>query len=208
MFTVKEGFRLGMEDLVDAAALNGINKAEIQKRRLLLGVSAEDALCVSRARALLGKISLVVTSPPYPGVHVLYHRWQIRSRKETPAPFWIANRQDGAGASYYTMGGRSLVGERRYFQNLIAVFKGVEPFLAKNALVAQVVAFSDADRQLPLFKKAMMDAGYAEQDILGRRQHLSRQVPNRRWYARGRSLDAAREFILFFSANSESNRQA
>lgn len=33
---------------------------------------------------------LILTSPPYPGVHVLYHRWQVQGRKETPAPFWIA----------------------------------------------------------------------------------------------------------------------
>lgn len=30
---------------------------------------------------------IVLTSPPYPGVHVLYHRWQVDGRKETPAPF-------------------------------------------------------------------------------------------------------------------------
>ena len=34
-------------------------------------------------------IKLVLTSPPYPGVHVLYHRWQVQGRRETPAPFWI-----------------------------------------------------------------------------------------------------------------------
>jgi hypothetical protein len=49
---------------------------------------------------------LVLTSPPYPGVHVLYHRWQVDGRKEAPAPFWIANKLDGSGASYYTMGDR------------------------------------------------------------------------------------------------------
>jgi hypothetical protein len=42
---------------------------------------------------------LVVTSPPYPGLHVLYHRWQVQGRRETPAPFWIAACQDGQGAS-------------------------------------------------------------------------------------------------------------
>ena len=42
---------------------------------------------------------LVVTSPPYPGVHILYHRWQVDGRKEAPLPFMIANRLDGAGSS-------------------------------------------------------------------------------------------------------------
>jgi hypothetical protein len=49
---------------------------------------------------------LVLTSPPYPGVHVLYHRWQVDGRKEAPLPFMIANKLDGAGSSYYTMGDR------------------------------------------------------------------------------------------------------
>ena len=44
---------------------------------------------------------LVFTSPPYPGVHVLYHRWQVDGRKEAPLPFMIANKLDGAGSSYY-----------------------------------------------------------------------------------------------------------
>jgi hypothetical protein len=39
-------------------------------------------------------------SPPYPGVHVLYHRWQVDGQKEAPLPFMIANRLDGAGSSY------------------------------------------------------------------------------------------------------------
>jgi hypothetical protein len=42
---------------------------------------------------------LILTSPPYPGVHVLYHRWQVDGRKEAPLPFMIANKLDGAGSS-------------------------------------------------------------------------------------------------------------
>ena len=37
-----------------------------------------------------GSPKLIITSPPYPGVHVLYHRWQVNGRRETPAPYWIA----------------------------------------------------------------------------------------------------------------------
>jgi len=48
--------------------------------------------------------TLVLTSPPYPGIHVLYHRFQVDGRKEAPLPFLIANKLDGAGSSYYTMG--------------------------------------------------------------------------------------------------------
>jgi hypothetical protein len=41
------------------------------------------------------KAKLIVTSPPYPGVHVLYHRWHVDGRRETPAPYWIAGCNDG-----------------------------------------------------------------------------------------------------------------
>jgi hypothetical protein len=40
------------------------------------------------------RADLVVTSPPYPGIHVLYHRWQVDGRRETPAPYWIAACND------------------------------------------------------------------------------------------------------------------
>lgn len=49
---------------------------------------------------------LILTSPPYPGVHVLYHRWQVDGGKETGVPYWITNKSDGYGASFYTFGSR------------------------------------------------------------------------------------------------------
>jgi hypothetical protein len=63
---------------------------------------------------------LVLTSPPYPGVHVLYHRWQVDGRKETPLPFMIANKLDGSGGSYYTMGDRKYPELRTYFDSIRA----------------------------------------------------------------------------------------
>jgi len=44
---------------------------------------------------------LVVTSPPYPGVHVVYHRWQITDGKKLSSPvFGLANQRDGAGEAF------------------------------------------------------------------------------------------------------------
>jgi hypothetical protein len=59
---------------------------------------------------------LILTSPPYPGVHVLYHRWQVDGRKEAPLPFMITNKLDGAGSSYYTMGDRKFPEPRDLFR--------------------------------------------------------------------------------------------
>ena len=87
---------------------------------------------------------LVLTSPPYPGLHVLYHRWQVDGRKETPAPFWIAGKLDGAGGSYYTMGDRKYPDLKTYFDNIRATMSSVSAISDDRTLVVQMVSFSDA----------------------------------------------------------------
>ena len=94
----------GVEALVSAAREHNIRKDKITGEYRLLPYSAANPLLARILRR--GGISpkLILTSPPYPGVHVLYHRWQIHGRRETPAPYWIADLRDGHGEAYYTMG--------------------------------------------------------------------------------------------------------
>ncbi len=187
--------RTGMDEFVDLAGKHGICKGGISSRRILLRSGAEDLRPEGQLRLHRGKVGLVLTSPPYPNVHVLYHRWQIESRRETPAPYWIAGQSDGATLSYYIMGSRTPLGQRQYFKRLERAFLAVRPLLRQNALVLQVVAFNDSDQQLPRYLEAMDRAGY--RSCHGRRgPPLVRDVPNRRWYARGNDLDAGREYLL------------
>ena len=92
---------------------------------------------------------LVVTSPPYPGVHVLYHRWQVDGRKEAPVPFAIVNKLDGAGSSYYTMGDRKYPELRTYFDKHSRndVVRGSAQQIGHTVFV-QMIAFSDPAWQL------------------------------------------------------------
>jgi hypothetical protein len=105
---------------------------------------------------------LVLTSPPYPRVHVLYHRWQVDGRKEAPAPFWIANKLDGAGSSYYTMGDRKYPKLETYFENLIQTMSSVAALIDERTIVVQMVAFSDASWQLPRYLDVMHEVGFEE----------------------------------------------
>ena len=66
---------------------------------------------------------LVVTSPPYPGIHVLYHRWQVDGRRETPAPYWIANCMDGQGDAHYNFGSRKQATHDDYFDASLQTLK-------------------------------------------------------------------------------------
>ena len=144
---------------------------------------------------------LVVTSPPYPGVHVLYHRWQVDGRKETPAPFWIANRLDGDGAAYYTMGARTKK-LNSYFANLKASLLSVAALCDDDTMIVQVVAFAQPEWQLPRYLSVADDVGLDEcllpSGTCTPDGRLWRTVPNRRWYADQRgTTNGSQEVVLF-----------
>ena len=104
---------VGLADLEAAANDCGLKPSDLPNRRVLRAVPARDAASHRGLNRLAGRVRLVVTSPPYPGVHVLYHRWQVGGRAETPMPYWLADQRDGLGPKHYTMGGRSAVGQVR-----------------------------------------------------------------------------------------------
>lgn len=165
-------------------------------RRSAIGIENEASLRAMRAPRL------VVTSPPYPGVHVLYHRWQVDGRKEAPLPFMIANKLDGSGLSYYTMGDRKNPGLRTYFENIKGSMSSVAALSDIDTMIVQMVAFSAPDWQLPRYLDAMEEAGLSEM-LLPALQHegdgrLWRTVPGRRWYSAQRgNTHASQEVVLF-----------
>lgn len=189
----------GIEEFVNSCRVQGVKKSKIRQNRLLLcrstaGIETEAKL------GSLPKPTLVVTSPPYPAVHILYHRWQVQGRRETPAPYWIAALKDGHAASHYTFGSRSSLGLENYFHSVEKCFRSVRQVVARNAVVVQLVAFSDAELQLPRYLAAMELAGFAEFDspAISDDRRLWRNVPNRKWYCHnGKEQDSAKEVVLF-----------
>lgn len=127
------------------------------------------------------RVSLVVTSPPYPGVHVLYHRWQVNGRRETPAPYWIAGCNDGQGASFYNFGDRSEAAADTYFGTLLATLHAIRRVMHKGAHMVQLLAFNRPEDQLPRYLQNMRSAGFEE--IRTGDSRIWREVPNRKWHA-------------------------
>lgn len=146
-----------------------------------------NAIGIENDRRISKSPRLILTSPPYPGVHVLYHRWQVDGRKETPLPFMIAGKLDGAGGSYYTMGDRKCPELKTYFDNIRAVMLSLAAVANEHTTVVQMVAFSDREWQLQRYLEAMEDAGLQEVflEALVREGdgRLWRAVPGRRWYS-------------------------
>ena len=145
-----------------------------------------------------GRPSLIITSPPYPGVHVLYHRWQINGRRESAAPYWIANLQDGRGASYYTFADRNRKEIDNYLSVALEAFSSVRRLVERGTPLVQLVAFSDPKTQLGPYLEMLSSAGWEEMrfDV----DRIWRSVPGRRWYTSFVASAASREAVLFHRA--------
>lgn len=184
------------------AAANELPRCRLSSMRRVINRSSEECDEEGRIPESWLPARLVLTSPPYPGVHVVYHRWQILGRKETPAPFWLANQRDGAGESHYLLGPRDEDELLTYYVRLKSVFSSVRTLLDENSIVVQLVAFSDPTWQLKTYLEAMKESGYAELEadcattakVNGR---IWREVPGRKWYANKRGeIPASKEVML------------
>jgi DNA modification methylase len=170
------------------AARNEMPRCRLTQMRRIINCSSEKSHEDGRIPDEWLPAKLIVTSPPYPGVHVVYHRWQINGRRETPAPFWLADGRDGAGAAHYCLGRRDEPELKTYFKRLRKTFASVRELLDTDSLVVQLVAFSRPEWQLEAYLDAMELAGYQEllpscnSEFLfeGR---IWRHVPGRKWYA-------------------------
>ncbi|MBL0129468.1 MAG: hypothetical protein IPP83_18920 [Flavobacteriales bacterium] len=133
----------------------------------------------------LSKAKLIVTSPPYAGTHIVYHQWQINSRRRTRVPFWLINSLDGMGTPYYTFGDYRTHTRSKYFEEALQAYSTMKSMLDPAGTLVQLVGFSNPRVHLPRYLEMLRVAGYEEvtdRDSLGRAQRVWRNVPNRRWY--------------------------
>ena len=188
----------GLREFEESAQGAGIPKNKITSNRTLVSGSITEPDTLRALASVSGTPKVVLTSPPYPGVHILYHRWQVLGRRETPAPYWLADLRDGHGASHYTMGSRSSLGLRNYFDCLRRGFENLKAILAPDTLIVQLVAFSSAATQLPLYLDTLDAAGYESQDmsVSDTGKGYTRTVPHRKWYTNRRDGDAGKEVMM------------
>lgn len=189
------GMLLGITELGEAlASLDDQNKPPLIRKNDAERLDQDEVI---RAEGLA---SLVVTSPPYPGIHMLYHRWQVDGRKETDAPYWIAACSDGAGASYYNFADHRRYAEDRYFEKAERSFSAVRRVMREGGYLVQMVAFSEPKRQMRRYLSMLESAGFCEH----REKHQKRtwrDVPGRRWHANLKgSIASSKEVVLIHSA--------
>ena len=103
--------RAGMMQFTTAIAAAGLEHADVLRSRFLR-VGAAHSLTPSALGLDRPPVSLVVTSPPYLGVHVLYNRWQLQGRRELKVPFFLTGCKDIGGPAAYTIVARASVNFR------------------------------------------------------------------------------------------------
>ena len=170
----------------------------------------EEGLPSSAARfqsAMARKPNLILTSPPYPGVYVNYHRWKVRGRRETPAPYWVANRLDGHGINRYTMSARNRDSSRLYFTKLREAFESLVSLMSTESWLVQVVGFNQGSAQFEPYLDVMREIGLDEVRLNALATEpdgrLWRDIPGRRWWVlagtrAGTAPSTAREVVLIY----------
>lgn len=190
-------YRAAVAQTVDLFGLERTPTCKLYKADLRKPGSLE------RVARLSPKVNLVVTSPPYPGKHILYNRWQVQGRRETALPYWLIDSGQFTSTSNFTFGYRkSNVGIESYFKYITTSFSSIGTLLNKGALVVQVVAFADKKTQFLPYLAAMKEAGYSEIRNLTKSSfdgRVWRTVPNRKWYnaALGSKKHSCEEVVFF-----------
>ena len=148
---------------------------------------------------------LVLTSPPYPGVYVNYHRWKIRSRRESPVPYWLVNSVDGHGQAHYTMSARTSMNE--YFRKLAVAFQTIASLMDEDSWLVQIVGFPEHTPYLEQYLQVMNSSGLVERHFddaatCATDGRLWRQVPGRRWWVSAKAMSepsqgTRKEVVLF-----------
>lgn len=201
----------GLSELVAAVEKNGHPK--FAPHCFCINSTSESINDYQELSMLPSKPTLIITSPPYVGVNVLYHQWQVNGRKRTRTPFWIINSLDGQGSGHYTFGYHQSHAKKAYFEIAKKVFTSIHSSIHDDGVVVQLVGFSNPKKYLKKYLEMMSAAGYEEvplmRDKRNRIKRIWRNVPNRKWYNRTKIDGSSSKEVLLIhrKCNPNGNRQ-
>ena len=147
-----------------------------------------------------GKIKLILTSPPYPGINISYNRWQLHGRRDTKLPYWIMNTKAPVFTKLnYKHGKKRELND--YYQNMTKVFRNLRPYCSSSCLIVKLLSFRNKIKEFRMYREAMDKAGLEEIKILKKGDgRLWRTVPKRRWKVRysKKKLKSNKEVLLVY----------
>ena len=142
------------------------------------------------------KVSLILTSPPYPGINIPYSRWQIHGRRNTTLPYLILGLERPKIKSIYNFQNPTNNTFDVYFNTMRNIFSSLRKISSNKTLILQLVAFNNKDGVFSKYLKTMEECGFKELKIKSN-GYIWRKVPNRSWQARLKgNIPASNEVLL------------
>jgi DNA modification methylase len=189
-----------LSDMVDFEKELEINKS-IYGSHNKVKILKSDILKLRKINSLKkGKIKLILTSPPYPGINISYNRWQLHGRRDTKLPYWIMNTKAPVFTKLnYKHGKKRELND--YYQNMTKVFRNLRPYCSSNCLIVKLLSFRNKIKEFRMYREAMDKAGLDEIKILKKGDgRLWRTVPKRRWQVRysKKKLKSNKEVLLVY----------
>ena len=129
------------------------------------------------------KVSLIVTSPPYPGINIPYARWQIHGRRNTTLPYLILGYDIPENKSVFNFQNPRNNSLNLYFDTMRKIFSSLKKISSKKTNLLQLVAFNSGEGVFKEYLKTMNECGFKEIN-LKKNGHVWRKVPNRSWQAK------------------------
>jgi len=189
-----------LRDMIDFEKELEINKS-IYGSHNKIKIIKSDILKLNKINSLKkGKVKLILTSPPYPGIHISYNKWQLHGRRDTKLPYWIMNSRPPVLTKFSYRGewSRNLVD---YYRYMTKVYLKLKPYCSHNCYIVKLLSFRNKNREFRLYREAMENAGLEEIKILKKGDgRLWRSVPKRRWQVRysKKKLKSNKEVLLIY----------
>lgn len=189
-----------LKDMIDFEKEIEINKS-IYGSYNKIKIIKSDILKLNKINSLKkGKVKLILTSPPYPGIHISYNKWQLHGRRDTKLPYWIMNSRPPVLTKFSYRGewSRNLVD---YYRYMTKVYLKLKPYCSDNCYIVKLLSFRNKNREFRLYREAMENAGLEEIKILKKGDgRLWRSVPKRRWQVRysKKKLKSNKEVLLIY----------
>lgn len=189
-----------LRDMIDFEKELEINKS-IYGSHNKIKIIKSDILKLNKINSLKkGKVKLILTSPPYPGIHISYNKWQLHGRRDTKLPYWIMNSRPPV-LTKFTYRGEKSRGLVDYYRYMTKVYLKLKPYCAHNCYIVKLLSFRNKAKEFRLYREAMANAGLEEIKILKNGDgRLWRTVPKRRWQVRysKKKLKSNKEVLLLY----------
>ena len=147
----------------------------------------------------LKNLDAVITSPPYPGVHIRYDRMQLNGTKVTDIHYLISQTSNKKGVNSYTFSDRTSLLDKKYFNMIRESFESIYEIASKDTYVIQLIGFKKKEL-LNKYLLTMELAGFKEISISVNNKKINRlwrKVKNRSFHAELKGdLDASNEVLL------------